>query len=307
MCSLALRSAGGTARLGEGEPVRVAFLGAVAWLDGCAPPRPTAGLSPRQFTLEPGRPAGATIAELSAFRPHVSVVFDPLAAAPDLLAALPRPSLGLLVGEQPPGSSAVALDALDRIASFRPALTGEAAGSAQIWRAVPPPINDRLFGEVRPLHRKARAMSIGRSTPHREAMLLPAKHHHDLLELVHGVTGDALVSFLRAYDVGVYVAPTSGGGFGAQVGMHLAAGQLLLADVLAPTHGLERNIDYLHISSPTELEWMLARLKRFPEMHQRVRVRGRLKAEQYRSSRVFARLVHDLVADVATFGGGPLA
>jgi hypothetical protein len=42
-------------------------------------------------------------------------------------------------------------------------------------------------------------------------------------------------------------------------------------------------------------------------MHQRVRVRGRLKAEQYRSSRVFARLVHDLVADVATFGGGPLA
>jgi hypothetical protein len=37
-------------------------------------------------------------------------------------------------------------------------------------------------------------------------------------------------------------------------------------------------------------------------MHQRVRVRGRLKAEQYRSSRLFARVAGDLLADVAAFG-----
>jgi hypothetical protein len=39
-------------------------------------------------------------------------------------------------------------------------------------------------------------------------------------------------------------------------------------------------------------------------MHQRIRVRGRLKAEQYRSSRLFARVVHDLLADVSAFGPG---
>jgi hypothetical protein len=31
-------------------------------------------------------------------------------------------------------------------------------------------------------------------------------------------------------------------------------------------------------------------------------VRGRLKAEQFRASRLFARLIHDLHLDVAAFG-----
>ena len=84
--------------------------------------------------------------------------------------------------------------------------------------------------------------------------------------------------------------------------MHLAAGQLLLADTLVPAHGLERNIDYLHIDSPDGLVKHLDRLGRFPEMHHRVRVRGRRKAEQYRASRLFGRVLHDLVADVAAFG-----
>ena len=84
--------------------------------------------------------------------------------------------------------------------------------------------------------------------------------------------------------------------------MHLAAGQLLLAETLDPAHGLERNIDYLHIDSPEGLARPLDRLGRFPEMHHRIRVRGRLKAEQYRASRLFGRVLTDLLADVAAFG-----
>ena len=41
---------------------------------------------------------------------------------------------------------------------------------------------------------------------------------------------------------------------------------------------------------PNELVWVLGRMSRFPEMHHRIRVRGRMKAEQYRASRTFARL-----------------
>jgi hypothetical protein len=84
--------------------------------------------------------------------------------------------------------------------------------------------------------------------------------------------------------------------------MHLAAGQLLITDALKPEYGLERNIDYLQVKDADQLVWMLDRFGRFPEMHHRIRVRGRMKAEQYRSSRLFARIVHDLLADVAAFG-----
>ncbi len=84
--------------------------------------------------------------------------------------------------------------------------------------------------------------------------------------------------------------------------MHLAAGQLLLSELLPYRHGLERGIDYLQVDSPNGLVWTLERLSRFPEMYQRVRVRGRLKAEQFRASRIFARAVHDLLADVRAFG-----
>jgi hypothetical protein len=65
---------------------------------------------------------------------------------------------------------------------------------------------------------------------------------------------------------------------------------------------LERDIDYLHVDSPEGLAWTLDRLGRFPEMYQRIRVRGRLKAEQYRASRLFRRIAHDLLADVNAFG-----
>jgi hypothetical protein len=134
-------------------------------------------------------------------------------------------------------------------------------------------------------------------------MLIPVKHRHDLLQVVHGVSGEALRELLCEYDVGVYVPPEPGGGFGSQVGMHLAAGHLLLAEALTPAHGLERNIDFLQVDSADGFVWVLDRLHRFPEMHQRIRVRGRLKAEQYRASRLFKRLTHDLLTDVSAFGG----
>jgi hypothetical protein len=43
-------------------------------------------------------------------------------------------------------------------------------------------------------------------------------------------------------------------------------------------------------------------MRRFPGVYHRVRVRGRRKAEAFRASHVYPRLVRDLLADVATFG-----
>jgi hypothetical protein len=297
-----------------GTAQRVAFVGAQAWLDLCTPDALAHGFETARFEAGPAPDVPATLAALSAFAPEATVVFDPWTVPGDLLEALAEctATLGILVDglPLPPNQRGEGGDAradlvseLDRLVTFDPALTGERVGSSTIWRAIPPPVADALFGEVRALHGAPRVMSLGRATEYRDTILTPTKHAHDLLELIHGVTGEQLVELLGEYDVGVYVPRERRGGFGHQAAMHLAAGQLLLTGTLVPAHGLEREIDYLQVESPDELVRVLDRMGRFPEMHQRVRVRGRLKAELFRASRLFGRIIHDLRADVAAFGG----
>ncbi len=302
MSSPAARSAASNPRRHIGEALRVAFVGSRVWLDGCAPTGPVHGLSTERFAIVDAAASENTFAAVAEFQPHATVIFDAPSLPAGALSLAPGVTLGLLVAGRPDESLTAGLDSLDRLVSFDPALTGTPVGHGQVWRAIAPPVSDLLFAEVRPLRHAPRAMSIGRSSAHREAMLMPAKHHHDLLQVIHGISGEPLRELLSECDVGVFVARDSGGGFGAQIGMHLAAGQLLLAEQLVPAHGLERNIDYLHVDSPDGLVWVLDRLGRFPEMYRRIRVRGRLKAEQYRASRVFARLAQDLLADVRIFG-----
>ncbi|HEV3093381.1 MAG TPA: hypothetical protein VGY30_02575 [Solirubrobacteraceae bacterium] len=282
--------------------LRVAFVGEPVWLDGCAPPLAASGLDPCRIELGRGMDWACVTAAARSTRADATVVFDPVRVPAEILGELPGRTLGLHVGPAFGPELASVAGSLDRVASFHPSLTGERAGEATLWRAIPPPVSDAVFAEVRRPHIAMRAMTIGRSSGHRERLLLPAKHHHDLLQIVHGLSGPPLIELLREYDVGVYVAAEPGGAFGPQVGMHLAAGHLLLAEAPTPAHGLERNIDYLHFDSPGALVWILERLQRFPEMHHRIRVRGRLKAEQYRASRLFARIAHDLLADVHAFG-----
>jgi hypothetical protein len=282
--------------------VRVAFVGAQTWLEGAAPSASARNLLAERFVVGAEQDLQARHAALERFGPHVTVLFDPPSLPAQLLTAELGVTLGVLVGGVPDPGQAGATGALDRLVAFDPALTGTSIGGRAVWRAIPPPVSDDLFADVSQGHRTPRAMSIGRSSPHREAMLMPAKHHHDLLQVIHGVAGEALAELLCEYEVGVHIPPQPGGGFGQQVGVHLAAGQLLLAEQLFPAHGLERNIDYLHVDSPAGVVWALDRLARFPEMHHRIRVRGRLKAEQFRASRLFGRIVHDLLLDVAAFG-----
>jgi hypothetical protein len=299
------RSTAAAAALPSGRDPRIAFLGPEAWLGCCAPP--TRG-QPRRLALplSGDRPslAAEPSARLEHFAPAVSVVFAPDRFAPDFLRALPGVTLGVLTdasGAELGPQVAAAAAALDRLVSFRPELSGARVDGARIWRMIPPPVGDGWFSEVRPLHGRPSAMTLGRSTPHREVLLLPAKHHHDLLQVIHGVEGELLRELLAEHDVAVYVPPRDGG-FGPQAALHLAAGQLLFAQGLAPLHGLEPGLDYVPFTSGQDLVHRLDRLARFPEMHQRVRIRGRMKAESFRASTLFGRVVEDLHRDVAVFG-----
>jgi hypothetical protein len=278
----------------------VTFVGDAVWLDSATPSLQAGGLTSSRIELGMSMDSARVAGDIGSLRADLTVVFDPARVPVEILRELPGATLGLHPRASIDADLGAVAGLLDRIACYFPALSGERVGQATIWRSIPPPVSDDLFAEVRRPRTAMHAMTIGHSSDHRERLLLPAKHHHDLLQVVHGLSGEPLIELLREYDVGVYVAADPGGDFGWQIGTHLAAGQLLLAEAPTPAHGLERNIDYLHFDSPNALVWTLERLQRFPEMYHRIRVRGRLKAEQYRASRVFARLAHDLIADVLT-------
>lgn len=296
-----LEAARGTAS----RPLRVGFVGPRTWLETSCPPPGHAALASLRLPIAPAADLGPVTTALREFDPAVTVVYDPRCVDADAVRGWPGVTLGIVLGDSDAlasGGAGASAGAFDRLISFRPGLTGTRVGDGRLWRAVPPPVADDLFGEVRPLHGTPRTITLGRSTEHREVLLLPAKHHHDVLQLVHGVVGDTLIATMREYDVGLYVPPDSTFGFGAQVGMHLAAGQLLMTSGLDPGHGLERGIDYLHFNSAVELVMLIDRLGRFPDMYQRVRLRGRMKAERYRASALFARVLGDLLDDVRVFG-----
>ncbi len=104
-----------------GEPLRAAFVGSEAWIEGCSPPARAGALATLRVAAGPGEEDRALEA-LARFRPHVSVAFDPSALAPELLEALPGTTLGILVGASEGASPALAK--LDRVASFAPPLSG---------------------------------------------------------------------------------------------------------------------------------------------------------------------------------------
>jgi hypothetical protein len=143
---------------------------------------------------------------------------------------------------------------------------------------------------------------VGRSTDHREWVLTPAKHSHDVLHYSHGLVGDALAGVLAATDIGIALNAVPGHGFPSQALLHLAAGQLLLSERLVPGCGLESGIDFLEIDSRDGLVTLLMQLHLRPDAYERVRVRGRLKAEGHRASLVWPRIVRDLIEDVRVFG-----
>jgi hypothetical protein len=78
----------------------------------------------------------------------------------------------------------------------------------------------------------------------------------------------------------------------------------VLSEPLSPQHGLEPGIDFIEIRSPKHLEWVIDGLRRHPRSRSPVQVRGRAKAEQFRASRVYPRLISDLAADIDAFGRG---
>lgn len=293
----------------------MAFVGQTTFFEACSLQSPAGGLIPRFFEFRAGGEAEALLEGLRAFVPHVVVVYRPEVVPEGLFAELAAVTLGFLSEPLPRGGPEHAdlqrrlrelqeadVANFDRFVSFDPLIAATAEAVLPIWRSLPLPVADRFFAPVAPMGHPPRVLFVGRSTPHREYLLAPAKLEHDLLHVAFGVSGTELVELLHRHDVAINLHNEDYPSFENRVSMHLAAGHLVLSEVLDPLHGLEPGIDFLQIESASELRRALAVVTRFPRVHHRVRVRGRLKAEQFRASRVFPRLIADLLADIDAFG-----
>jgi hypothetical protein len=299
-----------------GHPLRLAFVGQATFFEACAMQGATARLQARFIEFRSGSNAHGLMSQLEEFAPHVVLVFRPEIIPAGTFRGLAARTIGFLTEPLPRGAEGAHSDLqrrlaelahvdrsnFDRIISFDPLIAETAAEVLPVWRSLCLPVADRFYAPVAPISDHPRMLFVGRSTPHREQLLTPIKHLYDVLHVAFGVGAQRLVDLFAEHDVGINIHNEPYPSFENRVSLHLAAGHLVLSEPLSPTHGLEPGIDFIEFSGAAELTHLAERLRRFPRLWHSVRVRGRMKAELYRASRVYPRLVEDLLSDVEAFG-----
>src|SRR4051812_4462021 len=302
--------------------LRLAFVGQRTFFEACALGDERRDLRTAFFEFRKGGDADHLLSELHAFAPHVVVVFRPEIIPAGSFGDLRAARLGWLTEPIPRGTTTAHSDQrrrlweleqvdpsnFDRIVSFDPLIARTASGVLDVWRSVPLPVADRYYMPVRPIRGRPRALFVGRSTPHREYFLTPVKHAYNVLHMAFGVDAAELERLLAEHDVGITPHNEPYPSFENRVPIPLAAGHLVISEPLSPLHGLEPGVDFLELGWPGLLANTLETLARFPGAYERVRVRGRMKAELFRASRVYPRLIADLLTDLeAAQTGSPIS
>jgi hypothetical protein len=300
----------------EGAPLRLAFVGQSTFFRACAADEHSGRARTTFVEFRAGGDADAMLATLEAFAPHVVVVFRPEVLPPGVFATLRAAVLGFLTEPIPRTgrrahpdlrrrrAALAAMDTgnVDRLVAFDPLIAPTAEAFMPVWRSLPLPVADALYAPVRPPSGRPSIVFVGRSTRHREEFLERAKAEFDLVHAAFGIGPDELAALLRAHDIGINLHNEPYPSFENRVCLHLAAGQLVVSETLSPTHGLEPDIDYLEVADPDRLLAVLRAAVAFPRAYDRVRIRGRRKAEAFRASRVYPRLAEDLIGDLRVFG-----
>lgn len=264
--------------------------------------------------------ASDLVERVSARDPDIVVVFDPARLGRGVAHAFPATTIAYLVSplrapegdagspwrvEEPLGDNADwhMFDAgeYDRIVAAD-ARVVRVSGGPEIWRSPPLPVDDALYRSIDVPLDGARPLFIGESTEYREYFLVQAKHQYDLRHYAFGLAGDRLARVLAEATVGVVVAPGRFSTFEHAAPLHLAAGHVLLSTPLVPPRGLEEGLDHLTFRGPGDLMHLLFEIDNHPAAFDLMRQRGRVRAEEFRASRVWPRLLRDVMLDVAAFG-----
>ena len=296
--------------------MRLAFVAQATYFHYCALEEPAGGVEPRFFDFRAGADPGPLAGALREFDPDVVLVFRPEIVPEGTFDGLRAVTAGFLTEPLPrPGSPShpdldrrladlerVHAPSFDRIISFDPLIVPTVEQLMPVWQTHPIPVADRYFAPVAPPRASRRALFTGRSTDHRESILGPSKHVFELAHLAHGVTDERLIGFLGDSDVGINLHNEDYPTFENRVCVYLAAGLMLISEPLSPEFGLVPGSDFIEVQSAIGLHDALRAFHDDAEAFRPLRERGRRKAERFRASFVYPRLVRDLLRDVQVFG-----
>ena len=298
----------------------MAFVGQRTYFELCSQRAPSVVVDPTFIEFRSGADPSSLRSTLAALDPHVVVVFRPELIAAGTFRTLSALTIGILTEPLPRVGdpthpdlvrrlgdlAAVEPDEFDRVVAFDPMIAETAGRYVPIWRSLPLPVSDEVFGWSDSMGEPPKMLFVGRTTKHREEFLAPLKHTYDLFHIEHGVFGDEFIRVAReSCDIAVNIHNEAYPSFENRVPMHLAAGHLVVSEPLSPSHGLEPGIDYIEITTPEALMDAVGRVLRRPDATRLMRWRGRQKAESFRASMVWSRVIHDLLLDVSAFGGRP--
>lgn len=283
----------------QGAPAKVAFVGPPDRLEMLALTRGTSTLAPHTVLLD-----GSTRDRLQELRPHAIVVVPADAAGGAAVSGLGIPTLGVVVAPEEDEDATVAqlramASSFGRLVAYDGRARALAERAGVLWRVIPPAVDDRWFA---PVDGGTREGLFGATTERRERFVLPAKHVHDLMHVESGARGEALRELHDVLAVGVHVHADAVPGFEHVAAVHLAAGHLLVSELPDPMHGLEPGLDFLLVRSPEQLVAALAAAQHMPGSYRRLRLRGRAKAETFRASRVWPRVLDGFWRDLVAFG-----
>jgi hypothetical protein len=249
---------------------------------------------------------GAGLDAVRETRPDVVVVFTPrevdgaaLAAETGARTLAVVTDTGFAPGVEDvwtPDGELPSADALpagyDRVLATDP-LLARAAGA---WRSAPLPVDDARFADVVAATGEPRVVFCGEPTEWRSYWLPDLVEHYGLVVAAPGEP-----AFHRA-TVGLCLrADRRRPEFPAHALLHLAAGRLLLTEPLRPLRGLEPGLDHVEVREPIDALHVLHQVRRRPAAFEHVRLRARIRMEQFRASVLWPRILADLRADVAAY------
>jgi hypothetical protein len=306
-----------SARRAADLPLRLAFVGQGVYFRQCALELPAAGVEPSFVDFRAGAPPAPMLARLIELDPDVVLVFRPEIVPPRLFAELRAVTIGFLTEPLPRTGGSdhpdlrtrlgwlqqVDATNFDRIVSFDPLIAQTAERVLPVWRSLPLPVADSLFGDVRPRASPPALLFVGRSSKHREAYLSVLQGKHDYVHVGHGLYGEQLQAFLRRADVELNLHNNPYPTFENRVCIALAAGHLVISEPLSPPHDLRPSEHFLEIGTPRELLDLLDLLSAQPGAFAEVQAAGRLAAERFRASLLYPQLIRDALADTASGGG----
>jgi hypothetical protein len=278
--------------------------------------RPVDGLQPAFIDFRAGAPPEPLHAALAELDADVVLVFRPEIIPPGLFDGLRALTLGYLTEPLPRTSSNDHADLrarlgwlsevdpgnFDRIVAFDPLIVETASSVLPVWRALPLPVEDGLFLDIRLRAVPPRLLFVGRSTSHREELLAPIKARHPIVHIGHGLFGETLDRFLRAADVQLNLHNNPYPTFENRVCIALASGHLVISEPLSPRNDLVPGKHYLEADGADVLAALVDEVMTHQAAYLDVQVAGRERAEAFRASRVYPRLLNDALADVAERG-----